>query len=56
LNFKSKSTFIRPETSISGWQEHEAFEHLISTLNMLSLRRKRDEKDLKTALQILVDS
>jgi Fe-S-cluster containining protein len=45
MGYESKSKFIRNETVISSWQEHEAFGNIITTLSMLSLKRKDDEKE-----------
>jgi Fe-S-cluster containining protein len=45
MGYESKSKFIRNETVISSWQEHEAFGNIITTLSMLSLKRKEDEKE-----------
>lgn len=45
MGYESKSKFIRNETVISSWQEHEAFGNIITTLSMLSLKRKQDEKE-----------
>jgi uncharacterized protein len=46
MGYESKSKFIRNETVISSWQEHEAFGNIITTLSMLSLKRKEDEKEV----------
>ena len=45
MGYESKSKFIRNETVISNWQEHEAFGNIITTLSMLSLKRKEKEKE-----------
>jgi Fe-S-cluster containining protein len=45
LGYESKSKFIKNETVISSWQDHEAFGNIITTLSMLSLKRKEDEKE-----------
>jgi uncharacterized protein len=45
MGYESKSKFIRNETVVSSWQEHEAFGNIITTLSMLSLKRKEDEKE-----------
>ena len=45
MGYESKSKFIRNETVISSWQEQEAFGNIITTLSMLSLKRKENEKD-----------
>ena len=44
VGYSSKAEFVRNETTISSWQEHEAFGNVITTLSMLSLKRKKDEK------------
>ena len=45
MGYYSKSEFITNETRISSWQEHEAFGNIITTLTMVSLKRKYDEKE-----------
>ncbi len=45
LGYESKSKFIRNETVVSSWQENEAFGNIITTLSMLSLKRKEDERE-----------
>lgn len=45
LGYESRSMFIRNETTISSWQESQAFGNVITTLSMLSLKRKEDEKE-----------
>ena len=45
LGYESKSKFIKNETVISSWQEHEAFRNIITTLSMLSLKRKEKERE-----------
>jgi Fe-S-cluster containining protein len=42
--YSSKAEFVRKETTISSWQEQEAFGNVITTLSMISLKRKKDEK------------
>jgi uncharacterized protein len=44
LGYDSKPEFIRNETQISTWQEQETMGNLISTLTMISLKRKPEEK------------
>jgi Fe-S-cluster containining protein len=44
VGYSSKAEFVRNETTISSWQEQEAFGNVITTLSMISLKRKRDEK------------
>ena len=44
IGYSSKAEFVRNETTISSWQEEEAFGNVITTLSMLSLKRKKDEK------------
>jgi Fe-S-cluster containining protein len=45
LGYESKSKFVRNETVISSWQEHEAFGNIVTTLSMLSLKRKVNERE-----------
>ena len=45
MGYESRSTFIRNETVISSWQEHEAFANIITNLSMLSLKRKQNERE-----------
>jgi Fe-S-cluster containining protein len=45
LGYESKSKFIRNETVISSWQEREAFGNIVTTLSMLSLKRKVNERE-----------
>ncbi|MDQ3884604.1 MAG: YkgJ family cysteine cluster protein [Thermoproteota archaeon] len=44
VGYSSKAEFVRKETTISSWQEQEAFGNVITTLSMISLKRKQDEK------------
>ena len=44
IGYGSKAEFVRNETTISSWQEEEPFGSVITTLSMLSLKRKKDEK------------
>lgn len=44
LGYDSKVEFVRNEVGISSWQEQEAFGNIITTLSMLSLKRKKDER------------
>ncbi len=44
VGYASKADFVRDETTISCWQEEEPFGNVITTLTMLSLKRKNDEK------------
>jgi Fe-S-cluster containining protein len=44
VGYVSKAEFVRNETTISSWQEQESFGNVITTLSMLSLKRKKDEK------------
>jgi hypothetical protein len=37
--------FVRNEARVSSWQEQEAFGNIITTLSMLSLKRKKDERE-----------
>lgn len=43
LGYDSKIEFVKHEARISSWQEQEAFGNIITTLSMLSLKRKKDE-------------
>lgn len=45
LGYESKIKFIRNETVISSWEEHQEFGNIITSLSMLSLKRKRDERE-----------
>jgi uncharacterized protein len=45
MGYYSKVDFIKNETRISSWQEHEAFGNIITTLTMLSLKRKHNETE-----------
>ncbi len=45
LGYKSKAEFVKNETRISSWQEQEAFGNIITTLSMISLKRKKDERE-----------
>jgi uncharacterized protein len=45
MGYDSPSMFIRNETLISSWQEHEASTNIITNLSMLSLKRKENEKE-----------
>lgn len=45
LGYKSKIDFIKNETKISSWNESELFGNVISTITMLSLKRKKEEKE-----------
>lgn len=45
MGYDSKAEFVKNETRISSWQEQEAFDNVISTLTMVSLKRKADEKE-----------
>ena len=44
LGYYSQSEFLKNETQISTWQENETMRGLITTLTMISLKRKPDEK------------
>ena len=44
MGYESKAEFVRNETTTSSWQEEEPFGSVITTLSMLSLKRKKDEK------------
>jgi Fe-S-cluster containining protein len=45
IGYDSKAEFVKHETRISSWEEQEAFGNVITTLTMLSLKRKSDEKE-----------
>ncbi|WP_415282851.1 YkgJ family cysteine cluster protein [Candidatus Nitrososphaera sp. FF02] len=45
LGYDSKVEFVKQEARISSWQEQEAFGSIITTLSMLSLKRKKDERE-----------
>jgi len=45
MGYDSKAEFVKNETRISSWQEQEAFDNIITTLTMISLKRKADEKE-----------
>jgi len=45
LGYDSKVKFLKNEARISSWQEQEAFGNIITTLSMLSLKRKSDERE-----------
>jgi Fe-S-cluster containining protein len=45
LGYDSKVEFVRNEARVSSWQEQEAFGNIITTLSMLSLKRKKDERE-----------
>lgn len=45
VGYDSKAEFVKNETQISSWQEHEAFGNVITTLSMISLKRKSDERE-----------
>jgi uncharacterized protein len=44
VGYTSNAEFVKNETTISSWEEQEAFGNVITTLSMLSLKRKKDEK------------
>lgn len=45
IGYDSKAKFVKNETQISSWQEQEAFGNVITTLSMISLKRKKDEQE-----------
>jgi hypothetical protein len=45
VGYDSKAEFVRNETRISSWREQEAFGNVITTLSMISLKRKSDERE-----------
>lgn len=44
LGYVSQAEFLKNETQISSWQENETMGGLVTTLTMISLKRKVDEK------------
>ncbi len=45
IGYNSQAEFVKHETRISSWEEQEAFGNVITTLTMLSLKRKLDEEE-----------
>jgi Fe-S-cluster containining protein len=45
IGYDSEAEFIKNEAKISSWQEQESFGNIITTLTMLSLKRKDDERE-----------
>src|SRR5918912_3372096 len=45
MGYCSKAEFIKNETRISSWQEHEGIGNIITTITMLSLKRKHNETE-----------
>jgi Fe-S-cluster containining protein len=45
MGYNSKAEFIHNETRISSWQEQGPFDNVITTLTMISLKRKVDERE-----------
>lgn len=45
IGYDSEAEFIKNEAKISSWQEQESFGNIITTLTMLSLKRKADERE-----------
>jgi len=43
MGYVSEADFLKNETMVSTWQEHGTIDKLITTLTMLSLKRKSDE-------------
>jgi Fe-S-cluster containining protein len=43
MGYCSKAEFIKNETRISSWEQQEYFRNIITTLTMLSLKRKHNE-------------
>ena len=46
LGYDSPNNFIKDETKISSWEEEGSSGNIISTLTMLSLKRKKNESDI----------
>jgi uncharacterized protein len=44
MGYMSKSEFLKEETLISSWQEQETLGNFITTLTMISLKRRSDER------------
>lgn len=44
IGYTSEAQFLKNETLISTWQEQEMFSNLITTLTMISLKRRDDER------------
>ena len=44
MGYQAQPEFLRNETQISSWQEQETMGGLITTLTMISLKRKTDEQ------------
>jgi uncharacterized protein len=53
MGYHSKADFIKNETRISSWQEEEAFGNVITTITMLSLKRKTNEKQEQDGTPLL---
>src|SRR5918911_654006 len=53
MGYDSKADFVKNETRISSWQEQESFSNVITTLTMLSLRRKTDENEEQDGTPLL---
>jgi len=45
MGYRSESEFLKNETLVSSWQEQETFGNIITTLTMISLKRKTDEQE-----------
>ena len=56
MGYNSEAEFIKNETKISSWQEQESFGNIITTLTMLSLKRKDDEREEQDVIHFHVDS
>jgi hypothetical protein len=44
MGYSSEAEFLKNETMVSSWQERETFGDLITTLTMLTLKRRTDER------------
>ncbi len=44
IGYKSESEFLKNETLVSSWQEQETLGNIITTLTMISLKRRNDER------------
>lgn len=45
LGYKSEADFIKKETRVSSWNESSTMNNVITTISMISLKRKENESD-----------
>jgi len=45
MGYTSKMEFVRNETRLASWEERQGLSNVITTLTMLSLKRKHNEND-----------